>query len=200
MNRSTLVGGTRFVLLRLGWLDDGWVLVFLEGCLDWCFGAICVGLWKWVVDCEWWMAMVLVWRMLDEFGVGGGLESWNWAWIWWILWVGVLGKIWQSNGRKVTMGSYEKCWVFIGTQKIASRLGFTVPRFCCNGHIFSKFLPNRATILVPWRDLGTREQLKIFCQNRATIFLGVTRFWWWSKSCSLTSKSCHDFKYRGTIL
>ena len=29
---------------------------------------------------------------------------------------------------------------FIGMQKIASRLGFTVPRFCCNGHIFSKFL------------------------------------------------------------
>ena len=98
------------------------------------------------------------------------------------------------------MDSYEKCWVFIGMQKIASRLGFTVPRFCCNGHFFSKFLPNRATILVPWRDLGSREQLKIFVkivprfflawrdfdggqslarwpQNRATILSTVVRFY-----------------------
>ena len=50
---------------------------------------------------------------------------------------------WEKFGRvtvgKKTMGSYEKCWVFIGMQKIASRLGFTVPRFCCNGHFFQNF-------------------------------------------------------------
>jgi len=58
----------------------------------------------------------------------------------------VAGKLWQSNSMENTMGSCEKCWVYIGTQKIASRLGFAVPRLCCNGHIFSKNLPNRATI------------------------------------------------------
>jgi len=36
------------------------------------------------------------------------------------------------------MESCENCWVFIGTQTIASQLGFTVPRLWCNGQILSK--------------------------------------------------------------
>jgi len=72
---------------------------------------------------------------------------------------------------------FETGWVFIGSGKIASQLGFTVTRFEWNGYIFLKNPPKS------WRDLS-----------------GVTRFWWQKKIWKLWSKSCHDFCWRDAIL
>jgi len=89
---------------------------------------------------------------------------------------------------------------FIGRQQIASRLGFTVPRFCCNGHIFSKFFTQschdfsavtrfryqRATqiffdkivprFFLAWRDFAGGQSPARWPQNRATIWNTVVRF------------------------
>ena len=72
---------------------------------------------------------------------------------------------------------FEAGWVFIGSGKIASRLGFTVTRFECNGYIFLKIPPKS-------------------CHD----FCGVTQFWWKKQIWKLWRKSCHDFCWRDAIL
>jgi len=63
----------------------------------------------------------------------------------------------------------ENGWVYIGAGEIASQLGFTVTRFCCNDYFFLKNPPKL------WR-----------------VFCGITRFWWqwetWKFSQEIASR------------